>query len=74
MFKRDVSDTGEPKQLAATHAMTPTAEWTRVAVRFRVPARTDGVIIRLVREGCGQVCSVTGSLWFDDLSIRTVEG
>ena len=74
LFKWEVADTGEPEQLAATQAMTPTAEWTRVAVRFKVPELSDGVIIRLVREGCGQVCSVTGSLWFDDLSIRAVEG
>jgi Tfp pilus assembly protein PilF len=73
-FKWEVADTGEVRQLAATDALTPAAEWTRVEVLFRVPERSDGVIIRLLREGCGQLCSVTGSLWFDDFSIRMVEG
>ena len=73
VFKWEVADTGESKQLAATDAMTPTAEWKRMAVRFKVPERSEGIVIRLLRDGCGQVCSVTGSLWFDDFSIRTME-
>ena len=39
-------------------------------LRFTVPANSDGIVIRLVREGCGQVCTIAGSLWFDDVALR----
>jgi hypothetical protein len=36
------------------------------------PETRDGIVIRLLRDGCGQVCSVSGNLWFDDFSLRAL--
>lgn len=64
--------TGAP--LAATPPATPTPDWTPLRARFTVPSDVDGIIMRLVREGCnGPSCPVNGSLAFDDLSLRRVE-
>ena len=57
--------------IASTPPMTPAADWTVLNVRFTVPADSDGIIIRLVREGCsGPSCPVNGNLSVDDISIR----
>ena len=38
--------------------------------QFTPPAGSDGVIVRLVRDGCSSpVCPASGRVWFDDLSI-----
>ena len=70
-FKWEIVDAGTSKQIAVSEAMSPKAEWTQLVVKFRTPAQTDGIIVRLLREGCGQVCAITGNIWFDDFSLRT---
>jgi tetratricopeptide (TPR) repeat protein len=71
-FKWEVADAGEAKQLAATPPLAAKAEWTRLSVAFVAPESRDGIVIRLLRDGCGQVCSVSGNLWFDDFSLRAL--
>jgi len=45
-------------------------DWTTLKIRFAVPANSDGIIIRLAREGCaGPACRIAGRLAFDDFSI-----
>jgi hypothetical protein len=69
-FKWEIVDIGAGTQIAVTEPVAAKAEWTRVSTRFTVPANSDGIVIRLVRDGCGQVCNVAGSLWFDDVAIK----
>lgn len=59
--------------IAATGPIASKADWTRASATFEVPATSDAVVIRLVRESCPQVCAVTGSLWFDDVSLKTLD-
>ena len=33
----------------------------------------SGIVVRLTRENCPQICSVTGSIGIDDVSLRSVE-
>ena len=57
--------------ITSTQPVTPVADWTPLNVRFKVPADSDGIIIRLVREGCsGPSCPVNGNLLVDDIAIR----
>jgi hypothetical protein len=61
--------TGEP--IAGTPYIVPAAEWTPIRARFTVPRGSDGVIIRLEREGCaGPSCPMNGKLSFDDISLK----
>jgi tetratricopeptide (TPR) repeat protein len=56
------------KVLAATSKVTPATEWTMLSAEFTVPEGTDGVILRLAKNGCGSTgCPVAGKVWFDDL-------
>lgn len=71
VFKWEVADANGIR-IAVTEPTVPKADWTRLAARFTVPANSEGIIIRLAREGCGQVCAVSGSLWFDDVAIKAV--
>lgn len=70
-LKWDIADAGTGIALATTPAMAPAGAWTRLNVRFRVPADSDGVVVRLVRDGCaGPACPMNGRLSFDDLLLR----
>jgi Flp pilus assembly protein TadD len=72
-FKWEVVDAGSGALIAFTEPVAIKSDWTRLSARFTVPATSDGIIIRLGREGCGQVCSVAGNLWFDDVALRAVD-
>jgi len=51
--------------------MIAVPDWTSFKVRFKVPTDSDGIVIRLIREGCvGSTCRTTGKISFDDISIR----
>ncbi len=59
--------------IAASSVLANASEWTPIRVRFTMPSDADGIIIRLVREGCGgPSCPMNGSLWFDDIAIRRI--
>jgi len=56
--------------LAELPLKDPVNDWTQFAMQFPVPQDTDGVTFRLLRAGCGStICPITGSMWFDDLSL-----
>jgi hypothetical protein len=35
-----------------------------------VPAGCDGVTIRTVREPCGEICPISGTMWLDNFSLE----
>ncbi len=72
-FKWEVADAGDGKLIASTGPIPANAEWTRIGVRFSVPASTDGIVVRLVRDPCGQVCPIAGNLWFDDAALVRIK-
>lgn len=70
-LKWEIVDAMTTLPIVNTPPMTPVVDWTPLNVRFKVPADSDGIIIRLVREGCsGPSCPVNGNLSVDDISIR----
>jgi tetratricopeptide (TPR) repeat protein len=70
-LKWEIADAGTGQPIASTAAMTPSADWVSLKAGFKVPTASDGVIIRLVREGCiGSSCPMSGKISFDDISIR----
>ncbi len=40
-------------------------DWHEMAVEFVVPANCDGISIRTIRENCGEICPISGTIWFD---------
>jgi tetratricopeptide (TPR) repeat protein len=70
-LKWEIANAVSTFPIAATQPMTPAGEWTPLRVRFTAPPDTDGVIIRLARDGCGgPSCPMSGKLTLDDLSLR----
>lgn len=70
-LKWEIVDAATSGSLAATPAMTPVVDWTPVKARFTMPPGSDGVIIRLTRDGCvGPSCPANGKMSFDDFSLR----
>lgn len=65
-----VADAGDGAVLGTASMKDFSSEWQQFLVNFVVPAGTDGITIRLTREGCGSpVCPISGNIWFDDLSL-----
>jgi Tfp pilus assembly protein PilF len=73
IFRWEIVDAGTGAQIAMTEPLVFAGDWTSMRARFIVPASADGVIVRLLRLGCGSgACPVTGKMAFDDLSIEQV--
>jgi tetratricopeptide (TPR) repeat protein len=73
MLKWQLADAVTGGAIIATDALAPVNEWTPVRVRFTMPATSDGLTIRLIREGCiGPACQMNGRIMFDDLSLKRV--
>jgi tetratricopeptide (TPR) repeat protein len=71
VLKWEIANASSTFPIAATPPITPAGDWTPLRVRFTVPADTDGVIIRLARDGCGgPSCPMNGKLSLDDFSLR----
>jgi hypothetical protein len=73
-FKWEIADAGDGKQIAVSDAMANRADWSPLHVKFSTSPTSDGVILRLIRDNCNQICPVTGSIGFDDISIRKAGG
>ncbi len=46
-----------------------TADWQRMTLDFRTPENCVGIVIRTIRQYCGEECPVTGTIWYDDFSL-----
>ena len=71
ILKWEIADAATTAPIASTPPMALSADWTSLKAKFIVPSGGDGVVIRLVREGCtGLTCPMTGKAAFDDFSMR----
>lgn len=71
ILKWEIANALTAAPIASTQALTPAVDWTPLKVKFLVPADCDGLIIRLVREGCaGPSCPINGDVGFDDISLK----
>lgn len=46
-----------------------TAEWQRMTLDFRTPENCVGIVIRTIRQYCGEECPINGTIWYDDFSL-----
>jgi tetratricopeptide (TPR) repeat protein len=51
---------------------TGTNDWQRIALDFKTKPKSDGVIVKLVRESCNEtkVCPIFGTVWYDDFNLQ----
>ncbi len=47
------------------------SEWTQISVTFRTGPVTRAISIRTFRQYCGDECSASGVLWYDDFELLT---
>ena len=70
-MKWEIVDAGNNSILASSEMIKAKADWTRLAVTFTTGDNTEGVRIRLVRDGCeSTVCPLKGRVWFDDFELE----
>ena len=72
LFKWEVADAADDKTIALSDPISNTVQWLPLLLKFKSPPTSDGVILRLTRENCSQICPVAGSIGFDDISLRSV--
>lgn len=69
-FKFVISNAADSSPIAASDPISASSDWAAAEVRFTVPMNTDGVVIEFKKDSCPQtVCTVSGSLWIDDVSL-----
>lgn len=57
--------------LVTTQDIEPKSDWKSLNGSFKTSSETEGVIIRLVRANCTSAdCSISGTVWFDDVSLN----
>jgi tetratricopeptide (TPR) repeat protein len=71
-IKLAIIEAGTDRVLAQTSPAALQSEWAPWNARFAVPAGVDGVTIKLSIENCVTGCTVSGTLWLDDLVLKPV--
>lgn len=67
----EIVDLQSGRILAETSAAIQADDWRALTANFSTGNETEGIEIRLVREKCTSTdCSVSGTIWFDDVSIN----
>ncbi len=72
VFKWEIADAADGRRIAVSDAIKNSAEWSPLHVKFRSSSTSDGIILRLIRENCGPICPVNGTIGFDDISLRRI--
>lgn len=65
-----IADAHSGAELAATRPLAAAGNWTETDADITVPDNIDGIVIRLDRDGCTGECTTSGSIWFDDVSLK----
>ncbi|MEP7149552.1 MAG: tetratricopeptide repeat protein [Acidobacteriota bacterium] len=70
-FKWEIADAADGRRIAVSDAVKNSPEWSPLNLQFRSLSTSDGIVLRLIRENCGPICPVTGTIGFDDISLRS---
>jgi len=52
---------------------TGTNDWNRIAFSFKTKPKSEGVLIKIVRDNCDSdvpLCPIYGVMWYDDFSLK----
>lgn len=72
-FRWLVTNVADGSVLATGPAVKSVDQWTLSQIGFTAPASVDSIKISFVRDACTHaVCSVSGEVWLDDLSLKEV--
>lgn len=70
-MKWEIADVVTGKILISTSSIEKNTDWKNLSANFTTPEDSEGIVIRLVRDTCtSSDCSVSGSVWFDDISLN----
>ncbi len=70
-FRWEVLSAADSARIAIGDPLANKSDWSEARISFTVPANSDGITIRLVREKCDSAaCTVSGNLWFDDFRLN----
>jgi tetratricopeptide (TPR) repeat protein len=71
-LKWEILSAADGKEISSSQPINNTADWVALGSIFVVPQGNDAVVIRLSRDNClSAICPLNGSVFLDDISIRT---
>lgn len=50
-----------------------TNDWQQVKVEFTAPENAEAVIVRTIRDFCGEGCPIFGTIWYDDFKLEKIK-
>ena len=68
-----ITDATDHSTLASSEAVANgDNDWQPVTLSFKTGARSEAVIVRIVRASCGDtpVCPIFGAVWYDDFRFK----
>jgi hypothetical protein len=66
----EIVDANSSMVIAATPRFPlGSSDWQRMTVEFTVPEKCEGIMIRTSRIPCGELCPISGTIWYDDFKI-----
>ena len=54
-----------------------TTDWQQVTLTFKTKLTSDGIVLSLYREPCGEkdpICPIFGTVWYDDFTLQRISG
>jgi tetratricopeptide (TPR) repeat protein len=69
----EIADAGEGQVMTGSaEAPTRTIDWQQIALNFKTGAKTEAVLVKIVRTPCGEdpVCPIFGTIWYDDFNLK----
>ena len=70
--KRTAFDSADAVIAVSDPIANNTPDWSQLNLKFT--SASDGIILQLTRDNCGQICPAAGSIGFDDISLRNAGG
>jgi tetratricopeptide (TPR) repeat protein len=69
----EIADATDGRVVATSEpAPNGNADWQRIALSFKTSAKTEAVLVRIIRTSCPEdpVCPIFGTAWYDDFHFQ----
>jgi tetratricopeptide (TPR) repeat protein len=71
----EVAEASGSTLAAAPPVAAGTSDWRQESIEFTTPAGVEGLVLRVVRQGCNDAsCPIFGKVWYDDFSLQRIAG
>lgn len=67
----DIISANDNKPIARSQPFqTGSNDWQEITLDFTTPENCNAIVVRTIRQYCGENCPVTGTFWYDDFELQ----